>query len=362
MELHIGHPKAEAAEDFFNQVVPGMPIVRASRTNVLDPSSHSESFREQLGHADLIVDMAASVAVSRALCEEHPTVKRISIFLNQGGTDLVVLSEAANRAVDLWDLEATYYAAVASQAELSEHLRRTSGRLRYGNGCRDRTATFGGDQVKVFGAIAARQLLERHREADAYAAVWSLDPDVGEVRRHTLQPSPSIKLELLGWRIRWSSALLSKLRSSREDALPSETGGVLMGLVDQEHKVIVICNAIAAPPDSEARPYKFERGTEGLGQAVHEIGEKTLGQIQYIGEWHSHPEGHGATPSGTDEKMFAELKRPFAHTGDPLIMAIFARSQFFTRLAIYDEADEQMFDGDWGDIQESPFARLPRHT
>jgi integrative and conjugative element protein (TIGR02256 family) len=64
---------------------------------------------------------------------------------------------------------------------------------------------------------------------------------------------------------------------------------------------------IPSPPDSIERPMAYIRGCEGLLEAVHKAEQKTGGTLQYVGEWHSHPDGFSVEPSGDDRAEFEWL-------------------------------------------------------
>jgi hypothetical protein len=86
----------------------------------------------------------------------------------------------------------------------------------------------------------------------------------------------------------------------RAAGLPAETGGVLFGVVDLVASRIDIIEAWPAPPDSAASETEFIRGTKGLRQGVEAAIARTLDQVRYVGEWHSHPRRARTNPSGKD--------------------------------------------------------------
>ena len=86
--------------------------------------------------------------------------------------------------------------------------------------------------------------------------------------------------------------------------------------------MVVVVDALPAPMDSEASPGSFERGLEGVSDAVFEARRRTAGVVGYIGEWHSHPRGYGALPSGDDKFQLAYLTLGLALEGLPAVMLI----------------------------------------
>jgi hypothetical protein len=82
-----------------------------------------------LDGADIVVDMAASVAVSRSSVASSMAGRRIALFLNPAGTDLVLLAEDVERQHRLDELEMAYYRALLEDPGLAEHLALPPGRI-----------------------------------------------------------------------------------------------------------------------------------------------------------------------------------------------------------------------------------------
>lgn len=90
------------------------------------------------------------------------------------------------------------------------------------------------------------------------------------------------------------------LYSMRNARLPNETGGILFGLVDIPRKSIHLVGASPAPADSDERKNSFTCGKEGVQELIETVGRRTMEQIRYVGEWHSHPPYAAARPSSVD--------------------------------------------------------------
>lgn len=337
----VGSSKAERVKEFVNSLVPGMPISNAIVSDIMNPQVNVETLNQALSGADLILDMSASVVAARKLCE-HPDSKRCaSLFLNPSGTDIVLLLENADRTTTLWDLEGAYYQALISNNALNDHLTQGGSTSRYGNGCRDLTAQISADQASVLAGVATRQLINKSASPESSAIIWRMDLDCGNVKAFPLLIKPSSELSLGPWRVRWSHQLLVSLMTQRHEDLPNETGGVLLGVVDLEHRVIVISASVSAPLDSLKRPDCFERGASGLFETLSEIDRQTLGQVRYLGEWHSHPDQSGVFPSKQDEGLFETLGGVFANQSEPYVMAILGLDRLFTRLGFNEKFYEE---------------------
>lgn len=335
-----GSSKTDRLKDTINLLVPDMPVSTAILADILDPQLKQEELDEALNDADLILDMSASVVVARNLCERPDSRRCASLFLNPSGTDVVLLLESADRTTNLWDLEGAYYQALISNSLLHDHLTKDNPSSRYGNGCRDLSAQISADQVSVLAGVALRQLIKRSALLDSAAIIWRMNLECGDVKSFLVSTESSTELQLGPWRIRWSKQLLASLVAQRRDDLPNETGGVLLGIVDFEYRVIVVSAGLPAPKDSLKRPYCFERGAAGLSENLAEIGRQTLGQLSYLGEWHSHPDQFGVSPSQKDEGLYDTLESAFKDQCEPYIMTILGVDKLFTRLGLNGESFE----------------------
>jgi integrative and conjugative element protein (TIGR02256 family) len=108
------------------------------------------------------------------------------------------------------------------------------------------------------------------------------------------------------------------MRRTMTGKTPKETGGVLLGSVFLFSKTIVVTDILKAPADSVEEESRFILGTEGLENKIKEIEKKTNGKVTYLGTWHTHPYGGGA--SQTDNKTF--IKLIFVRNYEPTICLI----------------------------------------
>ena len=97
---------------------------------------------------------------------------------------------------------------------------------------------------------------------------------------------------------------------------------MLLGTWDLVHRIVYVADTIPAPPDSKKRVTSFIRGCEGLLDKVTHAGRATSGMLQYVGEWHSHPNGFGTAPSGDDRKVFEWITEKTTEDGYQPVMAI----------------------------------------
>jgi integrative and conjugative element protein (TIGR02256 family) len=152
--------------------------------------------------------------------------------------------------------------------------------------------------------------------------VWSRDPDVGAVAMHEVPVAGERSVVVGTLSVFIDAGLEDKLRSLRQKGLPEETGGILLGYHDFNVNAVVLVDALPAPVDSLRSTAFFERGIQGLATAVNNATRRTAGIVGYVGEWHSHPEGYSAAPSGQDLFQLVYLALGMADDGLPAVSVI----------------------------------------
>jgi len=99
-----------------------------------------------------------------------------------------------------------------------------------------------------------------------------------------------------------------------------ETGGMLLGAVDEGTQTVHVDVATGPSPDSRLSAYHFDHGTLGTQEIVEDSRATTGKRVGFIGMWHTHPHGV-ARPSPTDEAGMAQIVSPDG-TGRRALMVI----------------------------------------
>ena len=302
----IGYAKVDVLSSLMGNIIDGEAPPTAIQADVLDPGDAKDELERAYASADLIVDMSASVAVARHLTHDVTSpVRRVSLFFNPAGTDLVVLAEDAARTTRLDALEMQYYQATATLPELDGHLASSASRIRYARSCRDVSSVIPQSRVALLAAITAAALRRIADDPAATIAVWRVrDANLGV---DAIRPAARqvVAEAHNGWQVVVDEGLLERVRRQRAERLPNETGGVLIGSFDAQRRIVHVVEMVASPADSEEWPTLYIRGAEGLADRVKQIQASTLDRLRYVGEWHSHPDGVGCDPSGDDQKVLA---------------------------------------------------------
>lgn len=329
----VGLPKSTEMAKRANDLFSAPPIAHGIVANLLAPAGKAAEVAEALGSASVVLDMSASVAVSRHLALDAASpAKRVAAFLSPSGRDLVVMSEGEGRAVPMDVLEVQYLRAVLNQDSLEGHLAGSDQAVRYGGSCRDLSSRIAPEQVALhagIGAAAVRAAAEGHSPA---VSIWRYRPEEITLERTDVSVNPPISLTAEGWTVVTDEGLKVKLMALREAKLPKETCGVLLGYIDTRHKRLYVVDALPAPADSEEDEDGCLRGTQGLQEAVALASSKTLAQIAYIGEWHSHPNGAACSPSLRDLTQMEWVREKMHPEGKPALIVIVCERQALSLL------------------------------
>lgn len=320
--LTIGHNKALCVALYINTLADDEDHARGIPCDFLKPGDYQPILDERLASSELVLDMSASVSVARELGWRDLPCRATSLFLSPDGQDLVLLAEDDRRTLRLDELEMIYYTAVATETQLEGHLSSSEGTVRYGASCRDVSTQIAQSHVGVHAGIGAAAIIECFQSGVAIARIWRIDPNTMGVRAVDIPVEPFVRQEQNGWRVRVSPAVLGAVEALRNDRLPNETGGILIGNIDQERRCVYVCLALPSPPDSEEWPTMYIRGVTGLREARDSIAARTAGNLDYLGEWHSHPEGISTLPSADDVQVFKWIQDLVSPESRPPVMLI----------------------------------------
>lgn len=319
----VGSAKAAALGAMIDACFEDESPTRAVVANILRPDDQKDVIDTALNEAELILDFSASVPVSRHLARRDETrSRRASLFFNPLGTDLVCLSEDRERSTTLDCLEMQYYRAIVRDERLSGHLATNPSKTRYARSCRDVSFALPTHLVSIHAGIGAHAVRSIASSEQAAIKVWRCDADTSEVSAYDLPVSGVHRAVVGDWTLVLDNWLFQELCNLRSSKLPNETGGVLVGAYDLPQKTVYVVDTIPSPPDSEEWPTLYIRGSEGLRERVASITERTAGQLEYVGEWHSHPDGCSCMPSNDDFKVFSWMTDRMSAAGLPALMAI----------------------------------------
>jgi proteasome lid subunit RPN8/RPN11 len=322
---YVGHSKAVTLAHHASQQSDKQDGFHGLTEDIIDPDDCSE-LHKRLAYVDLVLDMSASVAVARSISRsEMPRVA--SFFLSPSGSDLVLLAENTDRSLRLTSLEAQYFRAVSREDTLRQHMRQPAAAVRYSRSCGDISSRIPQWKIAALSGIAMGSLEIIPSSPEASICIWSLQQD-GSTVRTDIATAPCDIIKVGPWSVHLDQSLLGDIARMRSRKLPSETGGVLVGSIDFGNNEILLVDALEAPEDSEEWPTHFIRGKSMLPERANAISETTAGNVSYLGEWHSHPDGCGTTASNDDRRLLEFLSSVMSKDGSPGIMAIIGEKSF----------------------------------
>ena len=120
--------------------------------------------------------------------------------------------------------------------------------------------------------------------------------------------------DTFGYQVRLSPAAITEIRTearrgARVRGPRIETGGILLGAIDDAAGVIYVDRVTGPPPDSFLSATYFRHGQASTGEAAAARLAGSRAMTGFVGYWHTHPGGHAA-PSPTDTEGMASIVTP----------------------------------------------------
>jgi hypothetical protein len=321
----VGFPKVDKLSERLNFLV-GDEFCKPINANFIKIHKDKKII-SVMKESKAIIDISTSIAVGRLLARDYSneiSTRRISSFLNPSGQDLVILAEDVKRNHRLDFLEMEYYRFLYKNIKLHDHLAFDDGlKVRYNrNSCREISSRIDESDISLLASICAKAIRNIIEHRDAVIFIWSINPNDFTVQKYSTIPTKWERVYSNEWKVYLNLQLLEEMQSLRIQKLPKETGGVLLGSIDTERKIIYVYDTIPAPEDSKETATSFERGINGVLNEYKKYQKITDSQILYLGEWHSHPKGCSTNSSSLDIKLFAYLSENLSRQGYPTLMGI----------------------------------------
>lgn len=317
---HIGETKATVVAGLHAATMAGASEIAPIVANACD--FKNESVLRALESATLVVDASTILEYPRAVSALDEFPRHVSVFVTPSGYASVLLAEDTKRLHRLRTLEAQYYRALIQQDWGAIHLNGHDDTFWSGTSCRDVSLVMPYSRILGPACTLTEQIQAVSTHEGALIRIWQQDRHNGGVDVYDVPVEHELRYDLDEFDLFIDEGAINQLRELRQQGFPNETGGVLLGYYDFNIQAVVVVAGLPAPSDSKARPDSFERGTAGLSEAVEVACEHTAGMVRYLGEWHSHPPGHSASPSQHDIAQLAYLAQGMADEGLPAVQLI----------------------------------------
>ncbi len=323
-DYDIGQEKVDVMQGHAARIYPDEPLPGAIAKSIL---SQDADVLNALGQAQLVVDVTTTLHAPRELARTANAPRTASLFLTPSGLSSVMILEDQARQQRVDGMEGQYYRAILNNEWGREHLANHLGDRWVGGGCRDISVRISDECIHVHAGILSRQLRQSVAKPEARLCVWAYDEQSGAIASHEVSLSEVFTTTSNGWTIKYDAALVDKLKQARLAALPNEIGGSIIGITDLKAGTLVIVDVLPTPPDSQSSPSHFIRGEKGQQEALEEVQGRTARVVDYLGEWHSHPDGVPARPSQNDESLLNTVHRKMSVEGLPALMVIVASNE-----------------------------------
>ncbi|MCF8276153.1 MAG: Mov34/MPN/PAD-1 family protein [Flavobacteriales bacterium] len=93
----------------------------------------------------------------------------------------------------------------------------------------------------------------------------------------------------LGLTLLLPEKILQQIQHLASQHYPKEFGGIFLGSSVDETTTLISCSVI--PDKYVSDKTSFTRHPDNLNDEIHRAYNESNGQINYLGEWHTHPDG-----------------------------------------------------------------------
>lgn len=118
---------------------------------------------------------------------------------------------------------------------------------------------------------------------------------------------------------------VAAMTAEAERCHPYETGGMLLGWMNDDRHELVVVTVLGPGPEAEHERVRFRPDADWQQRHLDDTYVRTDGRVTFVGDWHVHPEG-GFGMSRRDRKtMGSTATDPDARCPHP-VMALLART------------------------------------
>lgn len=312
--------KAKAIKEAMSGMFYGMS---SGSIKAYDSDALSFLESEDNDDADIIIDATASARVMYGLdAISFPDNTRIvRVALSEGG-DVGVTYLAIDSKQPLADFYMEILRTSLTNDEvyhwLSSERKNSTENIRVGEGCHSNTMRISDDTISAHAALMSSAIRHIYEDKQCNCIMLSFAHRAfpGSMQTCTFPIKPYHQFPCANdnsWTVRIPEDLLVEIRLKAKIAGQKENGGYLFGHID--HKRCIIYPLIHyMPHDSKGTKSGLHLGTSGLKDYKKDIDRLSIGQMEYIGDWHSHP-AHSLDMSVIDLSTCAEEVLPQLKNG-----------------------------------------------
>ena len=293
--------------------------------------------------ADYLINTTASEVVRDALSKiqvEKSKTRYVdgSLLLQGRAGRLVIEGYGGNPGYQ--DIDALFYAK-AAKTGLAEKFLSAEGGLtpvEIGMGCSSLTMKMSDARLSVMTALITEQILEFHEGRISEDVVqpgelvfWETETKTGNVykERFVIEPFQVVDLDEPGWTMRIAPSVINHIEQERLIFKTVETGGVLIGTVDERSKTVTVVDTLEAPRDSRRSFTEFILTNTDLKGKIEDYFIKSGGALYDVGTWHTHLLNQ--PPSAKDKSTAMELC--MENRAKPFLLLVHTPNEIYGLLA-----------------------------
>lgn len=277
---------------------------------------------EELRGFDAIIDTTASARVFRNI-DKSPRINKKKLVIryalsNKGNIGLIYVKvDKTNNLGDFY-----YYILYciinnrSKEIDLEEWVKSEQDynldQVRIGEGCHSATMILSDDIITTHTGLASlfiKRILSSSKPIRNSIFLSQINTEKGitcKTSNYKVEEFYSIPCHGESkWEVRIIKTVLEEIRENVFSHHKKETGGYLLGSIDEKHSTIYVLDTFI-PADNVGNNTSLKLGTIGWEQYKNKIATLTSKQVYYIGDWHSHPKG-GLDCSNTDIATFHQL-------------------------------------------------------
>lgn len=327
----LGKTKSAAVKTAINELYRYDTLPNFISRNIDGEDMFIGENRKSIAQYNWLYDFTASKKVLNFLAREtiNEPINICRGSLMDEGKLGVLLFEGKNRNPRVDDLQILFYDLYKREEFVSKYLQTEFEKRKdeksivsVGVGCNSETIILADDIVSLH-AAAFSNVIKREAKRETFSDngfifINSTTTEQGfKVDSRSFIVNPLIVMKCGDWEIRFKRDIPEILKSEMGKAMPHETGGVFIGIINKKTKCIHVTDVILAPPDSEANEVCFFRGVEGLPEEIDRIKKMSGQTFGYIGEWHSHPFGPMGL-SNVDARTVRKFLKEFRQLQNPM--------------------------------------------
>jgi proteasome lid subunit RPN8/RPN11 len=297
-ERQIRFGKADVAAMIASERVQGTNIARNGKDFL---SVDFESFVNEIGRAQLVIDASANAQVRRRLSMGWDSLANVcrSEIYHDGRLGVSYFTRLGTDH-NLTMMHFQLIAHAEREVMLREWLKYEAthsfldNELILGFGCSSMTTKMPAYKVDIHSAASfafcRKAFLKPERPMIFLNRIDEYGLPCGQLE---WRPDPvsvfGPNKETADWKVLISRSVQETVHQLRSDSSPNETGGYLLGGIDEYLQQIYVVAASSEPPNTTATPTYLQLGRWGQTPWEKSFVRRTRARLSVIGTWHSHP-------------------------------------------------------------------------